>query len=189
MLAVVARTAAATDITSEKLTGRVDAAGMDINSLTSAGQPGGAASSGAGNFDLKSEDFINMMLVQLQNLDPTEPASNEELLAQMSQIGQLESSNQLQESLSKLVLQSNLGASGNLIGKTVTGLDNLGDESTGTVTSVSVVDGDVQLELDTGRTISMSKVQAISETDPVTGAEIPAGPTDDEATTTPGLAG
>ena len=149
---------------------------MDLTSLTSAGQPGGSASTGAGNFDLKSEDFINMMLVQLQNQDPTEPASNEELLAQMSQIGQLESSNQLQESLSKLVLQSNLGASGNLIGKSVTGVDQLGDETEGIVTSVSVEDGDVRLELDNGRTISMGDVRQITEPAPLdaTGVDLAA---------------
>ena len=44
------------------------------------------------NFELKTEDFIKMMITQLQNQDPMEPAKNEELLAQMSQIGQLQSS-------------------------------------------------------------------------------------------------
>src|SRR5262245_59397869 len=33
---------------------------------------------------LKAEDFINMMVTQLQNQDPLEPAKNSELLAQMS---------------------------------------------------------------------------------------------------------
>ena len=41
---------------------------------------------------LKAEDFIKMMVTQLQNQDPMEPAKNDELLAQMSQIGQLQSS-------------------------------------------------------------------------------------------------
>ena len=132
---------------------------MDLNAIgPSASKPGGSS-----NLSLKSEDFINMMLTQLQNQDPLDPADNEQLLGQMSQIGQLESAQQLQESLGKLVLQSNLGASGNLIGKTVTGVDHLGDVSEGTVTSVKVVDGDVQLELDTGRTISMSQVQSITQ--------------------------
>ena len=63
-------------------------------------------------FDLKAEDFIKMMITQLQNQDPMEPAKNEELLAQMSQIGQLESSTQLQDSLKSLVLQNNIGAAG-----------------------------------------------------------------------------
>ena len=53
-----------------------------------------------------------MMITQLQNQDPLEPAKNQELLAQMSQIGQLQSSTQLQDSLKGLVLQNSLGRRG-----------------------------------------------------------------------------
>src|SRR5919112_70718 len=78
------------------------------------------------NFALKTEDFIKMMITQLQNQDPLEPAKNEQLLAQMSQIGQLESSTQLQSSLKTLVMQNNIGSAGNMIGKMVNGLDDRG---------------------------------------------------------------
>ena len=87
---------------------------------------------------LKTEDFIKMMITQLQNQDPLEPAKNEQLLAQMSQIGQLQSSTQLQESLKSLVLQNNLGASGNLIGKMVRGSDENNEAIDGLVNSVRV---------------------------------------------------
>src|SRR5438477_13067402 len=76
----------------------------------------GAASSIPGNqvkgskMALKPEDFIKMMITQLQNQDPMEPAKNEELLAQMSQIGQLQSSTDLQTSLKTLVMQNNIGS-------------------------------------------------------------------------------
>src|ERR1043166_8507062 len=73
-------------------------------------------------FDLKSQDFIKMMVTQLQNQDPLEPAKNQDLLAQMSQIGQLQSNTQLQDVLKNLSLQGQLGSAGNLIGKTVQGL-------------------------------------------------------------------
>ena len=56
--------------------------------------------------ELKTEDFIKMMITQLQNQDPLEPAKNQELLAQMSQIGQLQSANALQDSLKGMVLQN-----------------------------------------------------------------------------------
>src|SRR6185436_16112012 len=65
--------------------------------------PSQAGSGGA--FALKAQDFIKMMITQLQNQDPKEPAKNEELLAQMSQIGQLQTSTQLQDSLKGMVLQ------------------------------------------------------------------------------------
>src|SRR4051795_10276740 len=85
---------------------------------------------------LKSEDFINMMVTQLQNQDPLEPTKNQELLAQMSQIGQLQSQTQLTTSLNAMVLQNSLGAAGNLIGKSVQGADDTGSAITGMVNSV-----------------------------------------------------
>lgn len=114
------------------------------------------------NFDLKTEDFIRMMVTQLQNQDPLEPAKNQELLAQMSQIGQLQSSEQLQESLKSLVLQNNIGSAGNMIGKVVLGLDGAGQQIAGLVTSVRVVDGQVTLELDSGHGLALDRVIQIA---------------------------
>src|SRR5688500_9875795 len=88
--------------------------------------------------ELKTEDFIKMMLTQLQHQDPLEPAKNQELLAQMSQIGQLQTSNQLQQTLQGLALQNQLGAAGGLIGKLVQGLDLENEVVTGLVNSVRV---------------------------------------------------
>src|SRR5438128_12332206 len=91
--------------------------------------------------ELKTEDFIKMMITQLQNQDPMEPAKNQELLAQMSQIGQLQSQTTLTDSLKSMVLQNNLGAAGNLIGKQVQGTGDRGEEVTGLVNSVRVEEG------------------------------------------------
>src|SRR3954470_847828 len=117
---------------------------------------------------LKSQDFIKMMITQLQNQDPLQPTKNEELLAQMSQIGQLEASTDLQSSLKTLTLQNNLSAAGNLIGKNVTGQDERGKPMSGVVNSVKVVDGAVSLELDNGKALSMSNVTGITAMTPTT---------------------
>lgn len=114
------------------------------------------------NFQLKTEDFIKMMITQLQNQDPLEPAKNQELLAQMSQIGQLQSTTTLQDSLKGIVLQNSLGSAGNLIGKMVEGMDQNGEKLNGLVTSVRVQDDSVYLELDSGKTVDLSKVTAIT---------------------------
>ncbi|MEM8874943.1 MAG: flagellar hook capping FlgD N-terminal domain-containing protein [Planctomycetota bacterium] len=112
---------------------------------------------------LNAEDFIAMMVTQLQNQDPLEPQKNSELLGQMSQIGQLQSQTDLQESLETMVLQQSIGSAGQLIGKTVTGLGDTG-EVTGVVNSVRVEDGSVVLELDTGEKLAMENVVEINET-------------------------
>ena len=114
------------------------------------------------SLELKTEDFIKMMITQLQNQDPLEPAKNQELLAQMSQIGQLQSSTTLQESLKGMVLQNQIGAAAGLIGKTVQGLDGQDDPVTGLVNSVKIGADSVSLELDNGKTLELSRVMSIA---------------------------
>jgi flagellar basal-body rod modification protein FlgD len=114
-------------------------------------------------FALKAEDFIKMMVTQLQNQDPMQPAKNEELLAQMSQIGQLQASTDLQTSLKSMVLQNNIAAAGNLIGKQIQGMDENGDPVEGLVNSVRVEkDKGVFLELDNGKTLPVDYVTNIA---------------------------
>jgi flagellar basal-body rod modification protein FlgD len=136
------------------------------NPINSANNITGSQVTGAKKKQLNPEDFIKMMLTQLQHQDPMQPAKNEELLAQMSQIGQLQSSNTLQESLKSLVLQNNIGSAGNLLGKTVQGLDTDNKPIVGVVNSIKVVDNKVQLELDTGKQLPMERVTTIAPTSP-----------------------
>lgn len=122
---------------------------------------------------LDVNDFINMMVTQLQNQDPLEPAKNEDLLAQMSQIGQLQTSESLQSSMSELVdnnrslmdqltRQNNISSAGSLIGKIVSGKDEEENPIEGMVTSVRVKsDGAVELELDNGKILPLSQVTEI----------------------------
>ncbi|MGH7214585.1 MAG: flagellar hook assembly protein FlgD [Tepidisphaeraceae bacterium] len=114
------------------------------------------------NFNLQVEDFINMMITQLKNQDPLEPAKNEALLAQMSQIGQLQSQTQLQDSLKGIVMQNHLGAASSLIGKMVQGADDNNESIKGVVNSIRVDKDAVYLELDTGHSMAMSKVTNIA---------------------------
>src|SRR5438094_5678329 len=113
-------------------------------------------------FDLKTDDFIKMMATQLQNQDPLEPAKNQELLQQMSQIGQLQSNTQMQDLLKGLALQSQIGSAGNLIGKMVSGIDEQNDQIDGVVTAVRVEKDGVRLELDNGKTLPLGNVTSIA---------------------------
>ena len=118
--------------------------------------------SAAGGYNLKPEDFIKMMVTQLQNQDPMQPTSNQDLLAQMSQIGQLETSTQLQTVLQGLALQTQIGSASSLIGKSVQGMDANNNTIQGLVTSVKVQSDGVSLQLDNGQALSLSRVTAIS---------------------------
>ena len=118
--------------------------------------------SGTNTKSLNANDFINLMVTQLQNQDPTQPTSNDALLSQMSQIAQLQSSTTLQTSLSAMVTQSQIGSAGNLIGKNVEGMDDTSADVKGTVTSVRVQSNQVYLQLDSGSQLQMGNVTSIS---------------------------
>jgi flagellar basal-body rod modification protein FlgD len=137
---------------------------MNASAINSNSPASGGNKIQSSKFDLKAEDFINMMITQLQNQDPMEPAKNEQLLAQMSQIGQLQSATQLQQSLSGMVLQNQIGSAGNLIGKTIQGLDGDNEQVQGVVNSVRVEKDKVFLELDNGKRLAMDRVTTIAPT-------------------------
>ena len=111
---------------------------------------------------LNSQDFINMMITQLEHQDPLQPTSSDQLLSQMSQIGQMQSSSQLQTTLSGLAQQNQIGAASALIGKTVQGTDSNQNSLSGIVTSVQVASTGVSLSLDNGHTRPLSGVTNIS---------------------------
>ena len=111
---------------------------------------------------LQTQDFMNLMLTQLQNQDPMNPTSNSELMAQMSQIGQLQANSQLQDLLTGMTAQNQLGAAGNMLGKIVTGLDDSNAQVSGLVTSVRVENNKVFLELDSGKTLGLERVTSIA---------------------------
>jgi flagellar basal-body rod modification protein FlgD len=112
------------------------------------------------------------MVTQLKNQDPTQPMSNEDMLQQMTNIGQLESSDQLQSSLTSMTLQNSIGDAANLIGKSVIGLNDQQQQVNGVVNSVQVQNSLVYLQLDSGSTLQLGNVTAISpaSTTPTTGS-------------------
>jgi flagellar basal-body rod modification protein FlgD len=136
--------------------------GSTSSSSSSNSSSGSSAASSANPYNLQPSDFIKLMVTQLQNQDPTQPTSNQDLLSQMSQIGQLESSTQLQTTMQSVTLQSQVGSASSLIGKKVTGIDSANNSISGTVNSVSVAGGSVSLKLDSGSSVALSGLATIT---------------------------
>jgi flagellar basal-body rod modification protein FlgD len=123
---------------------------------------------------LSPSDFVQMMVTQLENQDPLNPTSSQDLLSQMSEIGQLQSSTQLQSTLTGLALQNQIGAASSLIGKQVQGTDANNNTLSGVVQSVTITQTpasqsstgvattNVNLNLDSGSTLPLANVTAIA---------------------------
>ena len=90
-------------------------------------------------------DFLKLMLAELQNQDPLNPADNTALLTQLSQIRQVASSDKLSSTLNTVLLGQNLTNATALIGKNVKALGADNKDVTGTVSKVTVADGAVNV--------------------------------------------
>ena len=90
-------------------------------------------SSKTGFNGLTSEDFVKILIAQLQNQDPTNPMDSDQLLSQISQMRGLQSSLELSASLKSLTLSQQLTSATSFLGKQVTAPGSNNQNFTGTV--------------------------------------------------------
>ena len=120
------------------------------------------STTGSTNLNLNASDFMQMMITQLQNQDPLNPTNSDALMQEMSEIGQMQSTTQLQSTLSGLATQTQIGAASNLLGKQISGLDANNNPASGIVTSVQVSSSGVNLQLNSGDTVPLGSVETIT---------------------------
>lgn len=104
---------------------------------------------------------MQMMITQLENQDPLNPTDSNSLMSEMAQIGQMQSTSQLQTTLQGLATQTQIGAASSLMGKQVTGLDANSNPVSGVVSSVAVTSTGVNLGLANGSQLALSSVATI----------------------------
>ncbi|HMO84037.1 MAG TPA: flagellar hook capping FlgD N-terminal domain-containing protein [Lacipirellulaceae bacterium] len=104
---------------------------------------------GAGGInDVNIDDFLKIMITELQNQDPLNPLENSELIAQISQIRSVGATEKLTQTLDSVLLGQNIASATNLIGADIDGLSDDGQRVTGVVDRVSVAGGRPKLHLD-----------------------------------------
>lgn len=99
---------------------------------------GGGKTTGNDLRDVNMDQFLGLLVTEMQNQDPMNPMDNAQMLTQISQIRQIGSTNQLTETLTSLATGQGLSMASTLIGKKVTALDDNAKEITGVVDRVSV---------------------------------------------------
>jgi len=116
------------------------------------------------NAELGGGDFLRLMIEELMHQDPLEPIKNQELLAQVSQIKNMETLSNLDETLSLMTWQQQMATASALIGRAVSGVSTGGANVSGVVAGVqsSSADG-VTLITETGDSIYVNDVTTIQE--------------------------
>ena len=114
--------------------------------------------------ELELDDFLNLMIAELQNQDPLNPLENDELIAQISQIREVGATEQLTETLNSVLLGQNIASATNLIGADVVALNDAGQRVSGNVRVVTITDGQPRLDLAIGSSATASDQEGGIET-------------------------
>ncbi len=119
--------------------------------------------------DLSGEDFLLLLIQELQMQDPMNPTDNKEIVAQMAGVRQMEQSAKLNKTLEALAAEQRFGSTSGLIGHYVAGrvTDNSGRsyEIQGLVIGVRYEQGNAILELHNGKQLPATKVEQVTLVD------------------------
>ena len=126
-----------------------------------------------GSSALGKDDFLKILITQLQNQDPTSPMDDKEFIAQMAQFSSLEQMQNLNTSMTNLIslqTQSNLISYGQFIGQEVNWskieTDNAGNSTVtsgnGKVNSIAYTEDSVVFTLEDGTKVTPANISSMS---------------------------
>jgi flagellar basal-body rod modification protein FlgD len=108
------------------------------------------------------DDFMKMLITQLQNQDPMNPTSSDQILQQISEIDNIQATTTLTTSLNAVAADQGFQTASALIGKAVQGIDDSGNPVSGTVDSASFSNGDATLHVG-NQTMPLSGISSVSD--------------------------
>jgi flagellar basal-body rod modification protein FlgD len=115
------------------------------------------------NAQLTSGDFLKLMIQELVNQDPLNPLKNEDLLAQISQIKNMETLSKLDQTMTGMRFQQGLATAGALLGTSVKGVSTAGANVSGLIVKVTASNANgVNLVTSEGYEIPVNKVTEIT---------------------------
>ena len=137
----------------------------NLSAVTPPSQANGANGKESAIGGVQLDQFLNLMLTELQNQDPLDPLDNAQLLDQISQIREIGSTDQLTETLQAVMTGQNVSTASSLIGKEIQGLSDDSVEVQGVVERVTIGGTDQrEVKLHIGdQVVSLPNVRDITE--------------------------
>ncbi len=143
---------------------QISAAG---NATSASNASGSSQENGLNDVDIN--DFLTLLITEMQNQDPLNPMENAEMLQQIGLIREIGATNDLTDSLTNLSQNQQLTTASGLLGRQISALSDDAQEVTGTVERISVTDSSsdggsriVKVHVD-GKTIDVSNIREILE--------------------------
>lgn len=140
---------------------------MSIDTSYATGASAASSSTTAASGDLDKQAFLNLLVTQLRNQDPSSPMDSSQLMAQTTQLTTMEKLVELTDtSRESFALQMRVAAS-SLVGKQVSWTDDAGTEHTGVASGVSFAGAVPTVTVD-GHDVPLDVVAAVTEATPTT---------------------
>ena len=105
---------------------------------------------------LGKDDFLELLIVEMQNQDPLDPVDNKEMIAQLAQFSSLEQMQNLNTKFEAFQENTTSAIASLLIGKTA-----YAGGTSGKISQVAVEDGEMQVLLDNGTQCALSDLTNI----------------------------
>jgi flagellar basal-body rod modification protein FlgD len=118
-----------------------------------------SSSSADSNNTVNQDQFLKLLVTQLQNQDPNNPTDQTQMLAQLAQFSSLSEMTTLNSTMSNSAQFNQMAQSASLIGKTVTA-GTTASPVTGTVSYVTVQGGEAYLNIG-GQDVDASTVTQV----------------------------
>ena len=96
---------------------------------------------------LGKDDFLKLLVAQLQHQDPLNPVADKDFMGQMAQFSSLEQLTNLNDAVERLGQGSQIAESVSLLGRTVTYTTGDDTTATGEATSLSIADGTITIRV------------------------------------------
>ncbi len=129
------------------------------NSSTSSTQSTSSALTGFAA--LTSQDFLTMLITELQNQDPTNPVSNSDILQQLSEMQALSSNVELNSTLSNFSSNQQVSSGASFLGKIVSGTDANNQPVSGVADNVFLQNGTLMIGIGND-SVSVANVTGVS---------------------------
>jgi flagellar basal-body rod modification protein FlgD len=110
--------------------------------------------------DLNRQDFLQLLVTQLQHQDPLSPVDDQQFIAQMAQLSALDATNQLAAQVGRMAAAQQQMGSLQLVGRDVQYRDDQGNSQKGKVTGVRL-DGPAPTLLVGNSEVPLQQVQTV----------------------------
>ena len=106
------------------------------------------------------EQFLSLLVTQLQQQDPLDPVKNQEFISQLTELSTLESIEKLNASFSDMLALQQLTSGANLIGKSISYINDDGNQE-GVVAGLEMQDGRLHLKTTDEQLVQIDTVLSV----------------------------